>query len=311
MSTRVLAPCKVNPTLVVISRRPDGFHELDTTFLALALADELELSPVHGRAATLRVEGPLASPDIPSDGRNLARRACSLALAIARAAGRETPEDFDIRLTKTVPSQAGLGGGSSDAAAAALGVARATGLSPADPRLTAALAELGSDPAFFLFASATGHARGRGRGERIDVLPALSTRPWVVLLTPDVGAPTELVYRSLVVDADPSLQRARGEERTAAWTSASTVDAMRLALCNDLEPAAIRAVPALGHWRTFLDRRGAGHFGLAGSGSSFFGLFAAEAEGRGELDRLSREARESGLALRGAWLTRAAGRAAS
>jgi 4-diphosphocytidyl-2-C-methyl-D-erythritol kinase len=304
VSTRVLAPCKINPTLSVIGRRADGFHELDTTFLALALADELELSPVRGRAGKLRVEGAFASPDIPDDERNLARRACSLSLRIARAAGRDAPDDFDLRLSKLVPSRAGLGGGSSDAAAAAIGVASATGLSPSDPRLSAALAELGSDTVFFLAARETGHARGRGRGEHIDVLAAPETRPWIVLLAPDFGAPTEVVYRALAVSAESPAERARGEERTLAWTGARSIGELRRALCNDLEPAALRAFPALARWRELLDRHGAGHFRLSGSGSSFFGMFAEEAEAEAESARLAGEARQAGLGMRGAWITR-------
>lgn len=302
--TRVLAPCKINPTLTVIERRADGFHELDLTFLALALADRLELESSAERAGTLTVEGPMASDDIPQDESNLARRATRGVLAIARLDGlAAAKDDFDLRLSKEIPSRAGLGGGSSDAAAAALGVCARTGLSAADPRVLAGLTELGSDPAFFLAARDTGHARGRGRGERIEVLPPLSTRLWIALLAPRRGARTESVYRGLGVLGTATSNRALSEDRTAAWSRATSIEELRGALCNDLQPAAIRAYPELARWRSCLDRQALAHFILAGSGSTFFGLYLDEKEAGVELATARQAASLEGLDLRGSWLT--------
>lgn len=303
--TRVLAPGKINPTLVVIERRADGFHELDLSFLALDLADFVQLELVGGRAGTLRVEGPMASPDIPLDQRNLARQAADLALDLARNAGLAAPEDAcDLRLTKSIPSQAGLGGGSSDAAAAALCVCEATGLAPTDPRLLGALGELGSDAAFFFAARTSGHARGRGRGERIEVLPAHSATLWIALIAPRMGASTGLVYRGLSGLADPDSNRARAQARFDAWSQASSIEDLRAALCNDLEPAAIRVYPELERWRLLLDRQVGGHFRLAGSGSTFFGIYGDKEEARSDLAKVLEAAPLRGLELRGSWLSR-------
>ena len=306
--TRFLAPCKINPTLVVIERRGDGFHELDLSYLALELADRVEIEPAAGCAGRIRVDGDMASDDVPRDATNLARRALAGMLAIARRDGRvAATDDFDLLLSKSIPSQAGLGGGSSDAAAAALAVLQVAGISPADPRVVTFLESLGSDTSFFLAARATGHARGRGRGERIEVLPAKAPELHVVLIAPRTPARTERVYSALSGLGDPASNRARAEDRLGAWTQATSIPDLRRALCNDLEPAALRAYPDLARWRSLLDSQGCAHFQLAGSGSTFFGLYAGEAEAREARSSLQSFAKLMGLDVRGAWLTRPAG----
>ncbi|MEO6708885.1 MAG: hypothetical protein ABI054_08130 [Planctomycetota bacterium] len=306
--TRVLAPCKINPTLVVIERRSDGFHELDLSYLALELCDQVEIEPAAGRMGAIRVEGDMASDDVPRDATNLARRALAGMLAMARRDGRfEAAADFDLLLSKSIPSQAGLGGGSSDAAAAALGMLQIAGIRPADPRVLSFLESLGSDTSFFFAARATGHARGRGRGERIEVLPALGRELQVVLIAPRTPARTERVFSVLAGLGDPASNRARAEDRIGAWTQASSIQDLRRALCNDLEPAALRAYPDLARWRALLDSQGCAHFQLAGSGSTFFGLCAGEQEAAAALSSIQSFAKLMGLDVRGAWLTRPAG----
>lgn len=310
-AVRLLAPCKLNPTLAVIERRADGFHELALTYLALDLCDRLELTRVDARAGQLRVAGALSGEQIPSDGRNLACRAVQGVLALAREAGRATSaDDFDIELSKSVPSQAGLGGGSSDAAAAALGTAHCTGLEAADPRLLDALSAIGSDCAFFLAARDTGHARGRGRGERIEVLPAVRAELFVVLIAPQVGAATQAVYAALSGLGSPAPRRARAERAEQAWLDATTIEDLRGALLNDLEAAALGALPELARWRELFDRHDCEHFRLAGSGSSFFGLYDQAREAETVLARLSAAAASAGLVPRGAWVARPAGHGA-
>lgn len=306
-AVRVLAPCKINPTLVVIERRADGFHELDLTYLALDLCDQVELRPVAGRAGVLRLVGPLRSDDIPTDSTNLARRATAAVLEIARADGLcGGGEDFDLELFKYVPSQAGLGGGSSDAAAAAFGAATALGIAPDDARIVRALAALGSDCAFFLNARETGHGRGRGRGERIEPLPAPRPDFHVALLTPAIAAATPAIYAALGELGSAAPRRARGSSASHAWAAARTLDERRAALVNDLERAALRAFPELARWRDLLDESGCAHFRLAGSGSSFFGLFAEETSARASVRALAVLAAARGLGARTQWVARAA-----
>jgi 4-diphosphocytidyl-2-C-methyl-D-erythritol kinase len=125
-----LAPAKLNLFLEVLARRPDGFHEVDTLLVALdrgdALRARLGAQPAGGGQVALRLGGPAATPDVPSDRTNLAVRAAEGVLALASG----PPRSLWLELEKRVPSQAGLGGGSSDAVAAALASAELLGLSP-------------------------------------------------------------------------------------------------------------------------------------------------------------------------------------
>ncbi len=143
-AVRILAPAKVNLWLRVLRRRPDGFHELDTLFQAVDLCDEVEVSRRPGNGVRLTVEGAELGPA----RENLAHRA---ALAFLDAAGRSAGSDrVEIRLRKRIPAGAGLGGGSSDAAAVLRCVSALWG-DPLSPAVLAELgASLGSDVAFFL-----------------------------------------------------------------------------------------------------------------------------------------------------------------
>lgn len=302
-AARVLAPCKINPTLVVIERRADGFHELDLSFLALDHCDELRVVPsgASPSSRSIVVDGPAASDDVPRDATNLAWRAAAAVLSWSRAgeapSGSPNASAWRIELHKRIPSRAGLGGGSSDAAAAACAALIATGREPSDPRLTALLAELGSDCTFFHAARDSGHARGLGRGERVVPAPAPRLPLVAAVITPSVGAATAAVYASLAgCDlGPPAARRERGARAWQAWNAARDLAEARAALCNDLEAAALRAVPELARWRELLDRRGAGHARLAGSGSSFFGLFGDANAARAALADWQKCAAEHGL----------------
>ena len=275
---RARAPAKVNLSLAVLGKRPDGFHELDTRMLALDLADELEL--VREAEPGLRVEvlGPCASPDIPADASNLAARAVGAALRLSNSA-----VGLRLRLVKHIPSGSGLGGGSSDAAAAWLAAATLLGLDPSVPAAEAELAALGSDCVFFWKAAKTGYARCLGRGERVLVAALPPTPRAVALLAPAVACPTGKVYASF-----------RG----------------RSGFANDLEPAALEAVPELRPWRAALDACGAAHWQLTGSGSSFFAPHDERAAAGEDLARVEAALRARGLFPRGSWVCGVPGRGA-
>ncbi|MCK6445075.1 MAG: hypothetical protein L6Q99_01670 [Planctomycetes bacterium] len=275
---RALAPAKVNPYLAVLGKRADGYHEVDTTLVALDWCDTLAVRASDAPGVRLDLAGPFASADVPRDGRNLVVRAAELALAAARGIGR-APRGLDLVLEKHVPSQAGLGGGSSDAAAAWLAVTAICGIDD-DTRGREALATLGSDCVFFFAARATGYARCRGRGELVEPLIAPRRERWLVVATPAQGAPTAAVYAAFARNLSPV--------ETVPMVPLDALelglDAARSALFARLEPAALSAVPALADWRRVLDEVDCEHFRLSGSGSSFFGLFdsrdAAEAAQR-------------------------------
>ncbi len=252
---------KVNLSLVVLGRRPDGYHELDTVFQAVGLADRLTFEESDG--LTLEVD----DPSIPAGAENLVVRA---ARALAEAAG--VRPRVAIGLEKRIPSGGGLGGGSSDAAVTLLGLSVLWGLDLPVERLAAVGAALGSDVPFFLHG---GTARGLGRGERIEPLPDLPPRG-VVLVMPPFPVATPDVFRRLgAAEWDGSVAAGRG--------AAAVPDR------NDLEPAAEALFPALRAVRGSLAAAGAAQARLSGSGSTVFGLFpdlAAASEAARRLEGL-------------------------
>ena len=249
--TRALeAFAKVNRSLLVLGKRPDGFHELDTLFQTIDLSDELHFE--EDDRVTLSVAGGA----IPADGTNLVLRA---ARALSERAG--TARGARLRLVKRIPVGAGLGGGSADAAAALLGLNALWGLGLTPEELRPVAASVGSDVAFFLFG---GRARGTGRGERIEPLPDAPDES-LVLLFPPFGMPTPDVYRALDAPPLPAPPR-RGPVGEAPSDR------------NDLETAAERLRPELAALRASLQAAGAASARLSGSGSTVFGVFWSREE---------------------------------
>lgn len=234
---------KVNRSLVVLGKRPDGYHELETVFQAVGLTDRLVFE--ESDALTLRVD----DPSVPAGPENLVLRA---ARVLAEAAGVRARAA--IELEKRIPAGGGLGGGSSDAAVTLLGLNALWGLGLSVERLAELGAAIGSDVPFFLFG---GTARGSGRGERIEPLPDLPPRG-VVLVMPPFPVATPDVFRSL---------------GAADWDGRPGVAGGGVPDRNDLEPAAESLFPQLGAVREALVSVGAEQARLSGSGSTVFGLF--------------------------------------
>ena len=288
----VRAPAKLNLTLAVRGRRPDGFHELDSLMMALELGDVLTVE-AGGGECTLALSGP-AAPGVPADGTNLALRAARAVQALAARRGR-APSGVHLSLAKYIPAQAGLGGGSADAAAAAYACALLLDVDPDDPELRENLGELGSDCAFFLAARSTGLARCTGRGERVELLPPLAL-PWsLALVTPSFGCSTAAVYAAF----DERTPRQRPPSNPH---SAGSLAGARALFFNELEPAAERACRELRPFREVLECVAPGAFRLAGSGSSWFGFFEDEPSARDALARLAVELRGRRYGLRGQWV---------
>ena len=176
------APCKVNVSLRVLGKRPDGFHEVDTVMVPLELCDVLEFSPADA------LEMSCDAPGVPLDESNLVMKAGRL---MERELGRPMP--WHVHLVKNVPHGAGLGGGSSDAACVlrVLNELEHGGLPP--ERLAELAGEIGSDVGFFIYGAA---CRCTGRGEKVEPLPEWGEwRPQVVLLKPSFGVSTPDAYR--------------------------------------------------------------------------------------------------------------------
>ncbi len=257
---RCRAPGKVNLTLAVLGRREDGFHELESWVVPIDLCDRLQLRQVD--ALALHLEG--EHEGVPSGPDNLVWRAAE---ALARAAGREP--DVAITLEKGIPAGAGLGGGSSDAAATLLGLNRLWGLDWSAEQLLPVAEVLGSDVPLFL----SGHsAIVRGRGERIEPIHA-AWHGWLVLVVPPFRLSTAAVYREWSKAAPAARASA------APWTALPCPSESLLnRLFNDLEPAAFRAEPKLALLHAAIDGLQGRPVRMTGSGTALFTLFDDRAE---------------------------------
>ena len=268
----IRAHAKINLDLRVLGPRLDGYHELRTVYQTIALHDVIECIPR---------EGPLAiecdAAGVPLDGSNLVWRAAD---ALWRALRRRTPvRDVLIRLQKSIPLQAGLGGGSADAAATLMALSRLWKVPVRPAQLTDVAATLGADVPFFL---AGGTALGLGRGDEVYPLADLP-RHWIVLLVPGFGVSTADAYNWY--DSERDLSRGSGSREPqhvpGPWPSRAAQ------MINDLEAPIARHHPEIDHMRTALRRAGALAAAMSGSGSAVFGLFQKRADALTAVDGLS------------------------
>jgi 4-diphosphocytidyl-2-C-methyl-D-erythritol kinase len=278
-----VAPAKLNLTLAVVGRRPDGYHDLHSVFVPLALADRLSLAPagVGGRADTLHVTGHDAGP--PAD--NLVLRAIAAARAlIGEGPGRPATPPLAVRLEKDIPVAAGLGGGSSDAAAAFDGALEVWGAEVEPDRRGAAAAALGSDVPFFLTAMP---ALVEGRGERVTPLAGVHGHPGILLVTPAVAVRTPdvfAVFDGIRTSGDGSIRMSSAHLAQELGKGLSATDLIAragvLAAANDLLAAAILVEPGLVPVRRALTRVLGRPVGLSGSGPTLWTLYPSLADAR-------------------------------
>jgi len=271
---RLLAPAKVNLGLRVLGRRPDGYHELWTVFHAVDLCDDLEVRWIAAlEAPTLELCGGSGTGlPVTADEDNLVLRA---ARAVSAAVGKPLRAHF--RLDKRIPAGAGLGGGSSDAAAALRLGNRLLG-DPLDDRALLRIAvQLGADVPFFLWGD-TCTAGGVGE-ELVPVEPA--PRLWFVLVLPPFGTSTAAVFKTLAAALiDPSTVdsfRSIESERTAALAAVGPHD-------NDLEDPAMACTPGLRELQGALRGLGLAGFRMSGSGSTLFAAYADRAGAHRDAD---------------------------
>jgi 4-diphosphocytidyl-2-C-methyl-D-erythritol kinase len=272
MAVKIRAFAKINLGLRVLGARPDGYHELQTVFQAVKLHDTLTLSA--GRGA-FRID--CDDPDCPTDRRNLLWRAAE---RLWRAAGRKGRlRGVVVRLEKRIPQQAGLGGGSSDAAAALRGLARLWRARLSDEELRSIASTVGADVPYFLVG---GTVLGLERGDLLVPLPD-RPRAWVVLVVPAFGVSTKDAFGWW----DEATVRRKAKGATVRLKADTTTDLADVAsgfsragtrLTNDLEGPVIARYPVIGRLIRALRRHGASHAGMSGSGSAVFGLFAQRAD---------------------------------
>jgi 4-diphosphocytidyl-2-C-methyl-D-erythritol kinase len=254
------AHAKVNLDLRVLGTRADGFHELRTVFQTIELHDTLTLE-IHDGAFAVKCR----MPGVPLDNTNLVWRA---AAALWSALGRAgEPADVVITIDKAIPMQAGLGGGSADAAAALLGLARLWGGAPVT-LLREVASGIGADVAFFL---AGGTALGLGRGE--EIYPLVDLPPhWIVIIHPPFGVSTAEAYAWYDDDRTAGVKESRELQiLPVPWPTRAAQ------MINDLEPPVVRRHPEITALKASLRDAGAVAAAMSGSGSAVFGLFRSRA----------------------------------
>src|SRR3954468_7264559 len=268
----VRAHAKVNLDLRVLGVRADGYHELRTVFQTIELHDTLVCTE-HAGPFTLKCR----TPGVPLDASNLVWKA---AAALWTALGRSGEiRDAVIHIDKKIPVQAGLGGGSSDAASALLALGRLWGGAPIT-LLREGGAAIGADVPFFL---SGGTALGLGRGE--EIYPLVDLPPhFVVIVRPPFGVSTAEAY-GWYYDDRPSGQRDENREfqqLPVPWPSRAAQ------MVNDLEPPVMRRHQEIGALKQLLRELGATASAMSGSGSAVFGLFRSRQAAEKAVKPLSR-----------------------
>ena len=260
---RIFAPAKVNLFLRIVGRRSDGYHLLDSLMAPVSLYDAIEIQAEKREQNKSRITLTCDKPDLPTDQSNLAYRA---ALLICRET--ETTATITIDLQKNIPAGAGLGGGSSDAAAVLKALNRLLSLGLNVPQLCRLAAQIGADVPFFI---PCGLARVSGIGDILTPLAPLPRR-WLVIVVPPFAVSTPWAYRRFdelspdvaCLPADSTLQIT-----VQQWPDVGV-------FVNDLEQAVLPEHPLIAHSKSRLLELGAEMALMSGSGSAVFGVFAEQ-----------------------------------
>lgn len=273
VSVELASYAKINLTLEVADRREDGYHDLDSVVQIIDIRDELSICKADPGVIEVDVD----TPGIPSGKDNTIYKACEL---FFQTTGIRS--GVKCMLRKKIPAQAGLGGGSGNAAAAIVGLnyLYQSGLYMAE--LSGIAAKVGSDVPLFIYG---GTVRMRGRGEMIEPLPDAPELYLVVLKPVNVGVPTGWAYCEL--DKKPSHGYECVSER--AELAIRQVNRMGLidAMCNDFDPVVSQAYDEVQQAKDMLTSRGALKVMLAGSGSAVFGVFGSYLEAHAAVESFS------------------------
>ncbi|MGB2753154.1 MAG: 4-(cytidine 5'-diphospho)-2-C-methyl-D-erythritol kinase [Pyrinomonadaceae bacterium] len=249
---------KINWTLRILGKRDDGFHELFTVFQTVSLHDTISFADSDSLELTCD------DPAVRVDGRNLIFKAAEMLRArhgLAQGAA--------MHLEKRIPSPGGLGGGSSNAAVALIGLARLWELDEGID-LHSIAAELGSDVAFFLYG---GTALGTGRGEEIEPVED-KDEAFMLIITPQISVSTRDAFGEL--DAPTLTNEARNHILSVCRNEAGSLDPRVSVLTNDFERTVFSAHPEIENVKNTLLKLGAANAALSGSGASVFAVFEKE-----------------------------------
>ncbi|WP_309091523.1 4-(cytidine 5'-diphospho)-2-C-methyl-D-erythritol kinase [Domibacillus sp.] len=255
MKLMIKAPAKINLTLDVLHKRPDGYHEVEMIMTTVDLADRLELESLNKNEIRIISHNRF----VPDDSRNLAYQAARL---LKDRYGIK--KGVSIQIDKIIPVAAGLAGGSSDAAAALKGLNQLWDLGLSLDELAEIGAEIGSDVSFCVYG---GTALATGRGEKIEHLPA-PPNCWVVLAKPTIGVSTGEVYKNLKLD-----RMMRPDTRAMIEAiKESNYEKMCRNMGNVLESVTLHAHPEVALIKEQMIRFGADAVLMSGSGPTVFGL---------------------------------------
>jgi 4-diphosphocytidyl-2-C-methyl-D-erythritol kinase len=260
----VRAFAKINLDLQVLGLRPDGYHELRTTFQAIALSDTLTFTKRRG---PFRIE--CDDPSFPVDRTNLIWKAAERVLRLAGK--RDVPSGVTVRVEKNIPMQSGLGGGSSNAAAALRALCALWRVPASAGELHHAAAMIGADVPYFLEG---GTALGFHRGDLLCPLDDIEPS-WVVIVVPEFGVSTKEAFGWWDQEGQD------GKRRRALLASA------RPKSSNDLQHVVAKRHPIVSKLVRTLMNEGAFHASLSGSGSAVFGLFRRRSDAQAAARRLA------------------------
>lgn len=256
---QLLARAKINLAIDVLEKRQDGFHEVEMIMQSIDLADEITVTCDEANETSINIT--TKGFEIPTDQRNIMWKAVELLLVKSNSKAK-----VHINITKNIPTQAGLGGGSADGAAVLLAVKKLLNLSFSQEELMRFGAELGSDIPFMFNG---GTALATGRGEKIT--PILSASPmWVVLIKPDFGISTAKAYQKIgqvrIIHPDVMAMREQIVQR-------KPLNHITAFAGNVIEQAVRADYPIIDEMKHALTTQGASLAMLSGSGSTVFGLF--------------------------------------
>jgi 4-diphosphocytidyl-2-C-methyl-D-erythritol kinase len=275
---KIRAPAKINLRLRVVGRRADGFHLIDTIMLPVSLYDEIIINKgrkiVKETALKDRLTVTCDDPLVSQGRQNLVYKAASLVLN-----ENGINESVRIRIHKRIPVGAGLGGGSTDAAATLVGLNRLFRLGYTLKRLEKMSFALGTDVPFFVRGVP---ARARGIGERLTPLRGVP-RLWLIILYPNFPVLTVEIYRNL------PLKLTKAIVNTSINFSLGSSANLRKLLVNDLETVTMGRYPRIGLLKEELARQGAVGTLMSGSGSSVFGVFQSRRSAERAFRRLRKK----------------------
>jgi len=258
-TVHVLSPAKINLRLEILHKRPDEYHEIRTIFQKVSLYDDVTISRVVPDGISITVDDPL----VPSDESNLAYKAASLVLH-----EQKIFSGLAITIKKRIPAGAGLGGGSSNAAATVLGLSRLFNLQLPSAYLQSLAKKLGADVPFFM--STAGTACACGIGEVLTTVQ-LQNVFWVLIVFPNINISTAWAYTTYSKDK----LLTKKEKNIMLKNYFKDARDIALNLYNDFESVIYPEHPHIKNLRDSLVEAGACGALLSGSGSSVFGIFSS------------------------------------